>query len=121
MITNNFLNEIAKALNNESYTIPGYLAFGSSVIVPNAASTDLSGEFGSRYPLSNSRASNIVTFDGIRVGANVASSSGEYLNSVGSLSSSSGGVLFTENLLSSILHTTAFDVAVVIEVTVSRG
>lgn len=121
MITNNFLNETAKALAGESYVVPTFMAFGSTVITPNAASTVVTGEIGDRYALSDSRSNAIVTWSGIRTGADVATSSGDTLNAIYMLSASTGGTLFSENTLSSIIHTTAFDIAVDYAVTVSRG
>lgn len=121
MITNNFLYETAKALAGDSFVLPSYLAFGSTVITPNAASSTVTGEIGSRYAVTDARANAIVTWSGIRVGANVASSSGDTLNAVYVTSASTGGTLFSENTLSSIIHTTAFDIAVDYTVTVARG
>lgn len=121
MITNNFLNETAKALAGESYVVPAYMAFGSTVITPNAATTTVTGETGARYGLTDSRSTNIVTWSGTRSGADVASSTGDTLNSVYMLSASTGGTVLSENTLASIIHTTSYDIAVDFAVTVSRG
>ena len=121
MINNNFLEQIADAMAGSSYSIPTHLAFGSTVIVPAAGDSVLSGEFGNRYSVSKTPGSNVVTYSGIRIGADVASSSGEYLNGLALFTSSSGGLLMANEALSSILHTTAYDIAVDYEVTFSRG
>lgn len=120
MITNNYLTEIAKAMASESYVVPTYMAFGSTVLTPNAASTSLTGEQDARTALTDSRSSNVVTFSGIRTGALVSGSS-DTLNSIAMFSASTGGTMLSENSLASIIHTTAFDVAVDFQITVSRA
>lgn len=120
MITNSFLSEVAKAVAGESFVTPAYFAFGSDVITPNEASTSLSGEEGSRSSASDSRSANVVTFSGTRSGAAVASSDGDVLNSVGVLDTSSSGTLLSEHSLSSIVHTTRFDIVVDYELSVDR-
>jgi len=121
MINNNLLTEVAKAFSGEGYVTPSFMAFGSTVIVPNAGTSSLTGEFGSRSALSVSRNNNVVLLSGIRSGAVVASSTGDVLNSLSMNSASSGGVHLSENTLSSIIHTTSFDVAVEFELRFNRG
>ena len=121
MITDNFLNEMAKALANESYVVPAYLVFGSDVISESASSTSLTGEAYSRVALTDSRASNVVTFTGLKTGASIASSVGHTLNAMAINSSASGGTHLSETLLSSIIHTTAFDVEVEARITNARA
>lgn len=120
MITDLALVETAKALAVESYVTPSYLVWGSSAIVENASSTSLSGEAFSRNTTTDSRVYNTVTWTAIKSGA-LASSSGDLLYSVGLNNSSSGGTHLAEKLLSSLTHTTAFDVEIVWNWTVSRG
>lgn len=121
MITDLFLNEMAKALAGESYVVPTYLAFGSSVITESAGSTTLSGEFGSRVAVTDSRSTSTVTFTGTRSAASVSTSAGDTLNSMGLKSSSSGGTHLSETALSSIIHTTTFDIEVESIITFGRA
>lgn len=120
MINDNFLVELAKALAGESYVVPTYLAFGSSVLTESATSTSLSGEFGSRVAVTDSRALNVVTFNGLRSGASVSTSAGDTLNGMALFSSSSGGTILTNTALSSIIHSTAYDIEVDSVITISR-
>lgn len=109
-VLNNMLNEIAKGLASESNVVPSYLAFGSDVLSINVADSSITGEIGSRIATTDSRATATVTFNAIRTGASVASSSGERLNASYLLSASSGGTLLSEVVLPSLLHTTTFDI-----------
>jgi len=111
MINDNFLKEMGKALNGESYSVPSYMTWSSSPISESSSSTSLSGEAFPRAAVSNVRSDNNVVFTAIKSGA-LASSTGDSLRSIGLNSSSSGGIHLSEKLLSSILHTTAFDVLV---------
>jgi hypothetical protein len=120
MINDNFLTEMAKALAGESYVVPAYLAFGSDVITESTTTTSLSGEFGTRGSLTDSRSSQTVTFTGLRLGATIATSAGETLNAMSLNSSSTSGSHLSEVLLSSILHTTAYDIEVVWQITTAR-
>lgn len=120
MITDVFLQEMAKAINGESFTKPVGIAFSSSVITPAATDTSFAHEF-DRATLSGSRTSNEVTFSGIRSGA-TASSSGDYINLIGLFSTdTSSGDLFVEALVPSVLHTTSFDFEVDATVTIERA
>lgn len=119
VLTDVFLEEMAKALNNESFTTPVGIAFSSSVITPAATDTSLAHEY-DRAGLSGTRSTNEVTFSGLRSGA-VASSTGDYINLVGVLSTSTtGGNLFVEALVPSVLHTTSFDFEVDATITIER-
>lgn len=115
--TNTGFEQLASAMAGSTYTFISYAAFSSDVITLSADSTSLDGEFGSRVLLSRSHSTNTTTQNGIRSGASVASSSGEYLNALGFLSASSGGDLHAELLLSSILHTTDFDIEITNQLT----
>lgn len=118
VLTDVFLIEMAKALNGESFSTPTHGAFSSSVITPAATDTSLPSEY-DRSSFTGSRDSNEVTFSGLRSGA-TASSSGDYINLFGLLDSSSGGNLFLEALVPSVLHTTSFDFEVDATITIER-
>lgn len=121
MINDNFLTEMSKALASESYDVPAYAAWGSTVLTVSATSTSLSGEYGARSALSDSRDGIEVAFSGLRTGASVSSSSGDVLNGISLNSASSGGTHLSEVLLSSIIHTTGFDITVDWRITTIRG
>jgi hypothetical protein len=120
MITTIQLNELAKAYNNESYVIPSFTAYSSSLASVSASDTTLSGEIGARASASRVRSggSPTVTVTSIRSGA-LSSSAGDTLTGVALLSSSSGGSLLAEFVISSILHTTSYDVQTDITITFS--
>jgi hypothetical protein len=109
MIVDNLLNEAAKAFNNESFVLPNYYAFSSSITSVAVTDTVLSGEFGTRIANTKSRVDNINSYVATRAGA-LASTAGDAIFGVGMLSASSGGTLMTELTVPSFLQTTAFDV-----------
>ena len=120
-VMNNMLTETAKAIAGESYSVMSHLAFSTDTSFAIAVSDSaISGESGDRIALSDSRSVATVTFNGTRTGALVASSDGETLTGAGTLSASSGGTLFSEILLPSLLHTTSFDIEVDWAFTVQR-
>lgn len=121
MITDYYLNEIAKALQGSTYVYPTYLAFGTTVLTLSTTDSSLVGESGTRIALSSSRSNSAVTYSGTRLASQVPTSSGIYLNGLGLLSSSTAGTLLTEFVLSSVLHTTSYDIQVDSLVTVGRG
>lgn len=118
MITDVFLTEIAKAINSESNAVPAYIAFSSSVITPDPGDTSLPSEY-DRSATSNSRATNEVTYTASRSGTSV-SGSGEYINTIGLLDTSTGGNLLAEGLVPSVLHTSTYDLEVNWKVIVER-
>lgn len=118
-LTDTFLNQIAGVVNGESFTQPSYVGFSSTAITIDPTDTSLSGEYGNRVSVSNSRTLNEVTLSGVRSGA-IASSDGDRLNSFGLFNSSTVGDLHSEALISSLLHTTSFDVEVDWKITFSR-
>ena len=120
MITDVFLQELAKNINGESNTNASHLAYSSTAITPDATDTTLTGEFLTRVSATGSRVLTETTFNAIRSGA-VASSSGDRINAMALFTSSSGGNLFAEALVPSILHTTAFDFEVDWKITISRA
>lgn len=110
-LTNTFLNETIKLVVGVEMTPPSHIAFSSTVIDMNPASTTLVGEYGPRSETNNTHSLNEATFSAIRSGA-LPGSSGDTINSFGLLSSSSDGLLYAQGLVSSLLHTSDFDVEV---------
>ena len=118
VFTDTGLIELAKALNGESNTIPSHVAFSSTVITPDTADTSIPGEL-DRSATSGTRVTNQVTFNALRSGA-TASSTGDYINTLGLFTSTSGGNLYAEALVPSVLHTTTFDLEIDWKVTIER-
>ena len=120
MITDTFLNNIAGLINGESSRIPSHAAFSSSVITADATHTSLPTELDSpRLNITKSRSTNTTTYSFVRTGA-LASSTGDYLNAVAIIDSVTGGFILSEATVSSLLHTTSFDVEVDWKISVDR-
>jgi hypothetical protein len=120
MITDNFLNTIAGWVNGETATIPSFVAWSSSAITPAGTDTSLPSEYTTRTSASGTRTLNATTFNSTRL-STLATSTGDYINSLGLLTASTAGTLYAEALVPSILHTTTFDLEVDWTITVSRG
>jgi len=114
-VTDTFLEEIAKAMNSESYVIPAYQAVGTSgVLVIAASDTALSSEIGSRVSLSTTRTLNEIEFSGIRSGAVVIdTTNGDDIRSTGMFNTateSTSDKLLQGIATNGITQTTNFDV-----------
>lgn len=120
MINNNFLEGIAKLLNNESYTLPIAIAFGSTSIVTGASDTIVSGEF-SREESTSTRNTNTIKFVATRVAGDAT---GETLYNTALVNSST--LYSSDNIqanvcIPSILHTSDFDIDIEYWITINRG
>lgn len=120
MINDQLLVEAAKAIAVESYVMPAYVVWGSTAITESTTSTTLSGEAFSRNSLTDSRTLNAVSWTGLKTGA-LAASGGDVIRAAALNSASTSGTHLSEKLLSSILHTTAFDIEIVWTITTSRA
>ena len=115
MITDNFLYEMSKILNGDSYLIPAYMAVGTTDVA-NILSTDtsLSGEIGTRKILTSTRSDNATEFSAIRSSTDVEdTTNGDDLESTGlfnNLTQSTTEKLLTGVPLSGITQTTTFDI-----------
>ena len=112
---------LSKALNSESYNVPTHMAEGSTTMTIATDTTSLLGEYPNRQSTTGSRVDNVTTFNALRSGASVASSSGEAIYTFGLYDSSTGGNLQVAVLASSILHTSTFDIDVDWELTIGRA
>lgn len=117
MITNNFLNELAKAVNGESYVSPGVVAFSSTTKTLSPSDTSLGGEL-DYDATSGSRVTNEVTFNALRSGT-IVSAGGDRINSLGLLDTSTG-TLLAEALVPSVLHTSTYDLDVNWKIIIER-
>lgn len=117
MITNNFLNEVSKAINGESYVSPGVIGFSSTTKTLSPTDTSLGGEldYGSA---AGTRVTNVTTFNALRSGAAVGVG-GDRINSLGLLNTSTG-TLLAEALVPSVLHTSTYDLDVSWKIIVER-
>lgn len=116
------LNNVAAALNSETYLVPGYLAIGTTeVTVINTTDTVLAGEISDRESLSTARINNSVEYTAINSGADVDTSAGWDIKTVGSMSAETGGLLMTGVVVSGVTQTTNFDIEVVTTINVNRS
>lgn len=121
MITDTQLIQLAKALNNESYTIASHLAVTTDTdFTADATSTDIGTELGGRIATTNSRINTTTSYSAVRSGAIVVEPTGDVLTGVGLFSNSSGGDLEVTIPLPSLSHTTGFDIEFDFDITVSR-
>lgn len=118
MINNYTLEQLSKAFNGESFTVPSYIAFSSTTKTLSPSDTSLGGEL-DRSVLSNTRVDNVVTFTGIRSGANVTGS-GDIIKSMGLFASSTAGTVMPQALVPNVLHSSTFDLEVEWNVRVER-
>jgi hypothetical protein len=121
MIPDVFLNEIAKAINSESFVVPAYLAFGTDTLSALSSDTSLAGETGSRVLVTKSRSGNTISHNGLKTGASITSSTGTVLYSSALFSASTSGVLCSEiPITAGLTHTTAFDIEVDWNIIINR-
>lgn len=113
-ITDDLLEEVAKALAGESYSRSSHQAYTEEVSPSYDGSEDsLSGEFGSRNSVSTSRNGSTVTVTALRVGAGdiVDSANGDTLTGTALFDASSAGQVMLIEELPQINHTEAFDIS----------
>jgi hypothetical protein len=121
MINNNLLNGVASLLAGGSYTIPSYLAFGSTSGLLTAADIVTSGEFDRNALTGYTVSNNTTKFNGTRLSTEASN------ETVNIISLTNSGTLRGSNdiqvsfLVPSLLHTTSFDLNVEVWVTVNRG
>jgi hypothetical protein len=121
VITDTWLSEIAKSMNNESFITPSYLAVGTSASILTT-DTVLSSEIGTRNALTGARTGNAVTYTAIRSGAALVNpTTGDTLAVSGLMSASTNGYLLTGATHAGILQTTNFDVEFVYTITTTRN
>lgn len=120
MINDNLLIGIAQKLNNEAFTLPSYLAFGSTLITPSNTDTSVAGEF-DRNAVTSSRSTNTIKYSGSRL-ATEASNEVIYntaLVNSGTLRSS--GNIMANTVIASLVHSTNFDIDIEYWFTINRG
>lgn len=121
-ITDTFLEELAKALSSESYSVPTHNVVATTVVTTiDITDTTLSGIIGTADSVTNVRDTNVVTFTALRSGTSVVDTiAGDYLASAGLFTAASGGTLLTGVTLTE-LHTTSFDIQFDWELNINRS
>jgi hypothetical protein len=120
MINDEYLIDVAKALNGEIITDVDYIGFGATSITITPTMTDLSGEYSPRASIIKSRTSNAINVYGTRSGTSVLSSTGDYLNSSALFLALTGGIPRVIVDLPNLLQTTNFDIETNWNITISR-
>lgn len=101
VITDLFLDEMAKALNKETYDTPNYLVLGSSeaTSLSNSQPT-VEGEYPTRIELSGSRTDNELIYSALRQGVAVTGAEDALVTSGLTVS----GVTDDTDLMAAIIH-----------------
>jgi hypothetical protein len=121
MIHNTFLTDIPNLVAGNAVTIPAYMAFGSSGTPLVETNNAMNGEVGSRVAFDATTVdNNAITFTGTRL-STAPGASGQTLTAVGVMNSSAGGDLWASAIMSSLLHTTAFEIEINETVRFNRG
>lgn len=112
-IKDKLLENSAKAQANISFNVPAAFAIGSDEITPDTIDGSTEGEF-DRLTFSENPSvlDAVATFRAVRNGATAAN---EYINALYLVDSSvAGGAsdVLTEQVISSLLHTTSFDIII---------
>lgn len=121
MIQNTFLNKLPQLVAGSTVNLPSHMAFSSSATLPVESDNTLTGEIGTRVSFDSTTIdSNSLTFTGTR--SSVApGASGDTLTSFGIMNSTTGGDMWATAIMSSLLHTTSFDIELNMTVRFDRG
>jgi len=119
-VTNEWLNNIAKVLNAESYSIPTDNIVATTVVASiDITATTLSGIIGTGVDFTSARTDNITSYTAIRSGTDVISGTGDSLKSAGMSTANLSGTTFAGVVIDE-LQTTAFDLEFVWDITANR-
>jgi len=126
MITDSHLNEITKAVNQETAIFPNFQARGTADIdAVNSDDTAISGEIGSRVSLTGVRTDNTLEWSSIFSGANVQDTiNGDDIGTVGvfnTASVSTDDPLHIGVAVNGVTQTTNFDIEVITNITYTRN
>ena len=112
MIHNKFLNALPNLVGGSTQRIPTHLTFSSDDVSVQFTDNSISGETGSRISLDTpSIDNNSITFVADRP-STLPPSGGTRLNASALFTSSSDGDMWATALISSVLHTTSFNIEV---------
>ena len=112
------LNALAAVCAGSTIIIPSYMAKGSINGLITAQDVAPSGEFGVRPTTSNTSTNNLVKFTSLFL---APSSGNTAINNVALMTSITGGNLWANMLIPSLIQTSSFDVDVEIWVQINRG
>ena len=121
-ITDDFLNNMAKAAAGESFNTISHFSVGETVVT-SVLPTDtvLAGEVGSRITASAARTNNSIEFTGVRTTADVVDTvNGDDIATFGSNTASTGSNLQSGTKVAGVTHTDTFDLELILTVTVTR-
>lgn len=122
MITNDFLNNVAKAIAGESFNTIEYFSVGETAMTIAPSTTVLTDEVGTRIVASPSRTTNVIEFTGTRSGTDVVDTvDGDIIATFGTNLASGGSDLQSGVSVAGVTHTTAFDIDFIVTVTVNRS
>lgn len=120
MINNEYLNDIAMALNGEAISVISYAGFGETSTTITPTMTDIPDELLPRSSVSKSRTLNVLSIQSTKSGASILSSTGTNLNSAALFLASTGGTPRVMVSLPNLLQTTNFDIETNWDITISR-
>ena len=112
MINNNLLQGVAALLAGSSYTIPSHLAFGSTTGTLTAADIITSGEFDRNALDSKTTTGATARLSGGRISTEANNEQVAMVGLHNSATLSSSNNLQAAFLVSSLIHTTSFDIDV---------
>jgi len=116
-----YLEETAKALNNESYSLPSHVGISNQDSSVGVTANSLTNEIGSRLTANSSRNNNTVSYQAVRSSTQVVdTTNGDTIEEIGLFDASSGGDMFTFDDIPSIEQTIDFDVDITKNVTIER-
>lgn len=121
MINDNILNGIASLLAGSTFTLPSYLAFGSTTGTLTATDVITSGEFDRNVLTNDFSTTNTVTYIGNRLGVEAASETINIISLVNSSTLAGSNDIISNFLLPAVIHTTSFDINIEITYTITRG
>ena len=121
MINDNLLNGIASLLAGSTYILPSYLAFGSTTTTLTTTDVYTPGEFDRNILDSRGLSTNIVRYLGTRL---ATEANNELICDIALVNSATlrGSYDIQSNfLVSSLTHSTSFDISVEYWFTINRG
>ena len=121
MINDNYLNAAATLLSGVMTSVPSALAFGSTVVTLTTTDVYVPGEFDRNVLDSLNSTNNTVRYIGTR---NSPEAHNEMIQQIALVASStlmSSNNIYSNFLVSSLVHTTSFDISVEYWFTVNRG
>lgn len=121
MINDEYLIDVAKALNAESISNISHSTFGSTSMTITPTLTSIDNELSTRQTITRSRTDNVVSHVSLKSGASVTSPTGEYLYTSALFTALTGGIPRIAVSLPGLLQTTGFDIEGNWSITVSRS